>query len=209
MFSYPNSCMNPTSISQYVTTMRLSPKKKRRKYSNDGQHINANSQCLSNNPTSNFNISIIDRVLDLNKYDKTTGLYTLCRDWVNATTSINDSVKQTTDENDEKMMEVDEVADSYFITKLPEPIKENPLPITIKDLNESIKVNIRVSEKSDLELIKALNVNEDETIQTHALLKLHMNRWKSARKEWVNFYAESNKPYKNSMDILNSILEDI
>ena len=36
-----------------------------------------------------------------------------------------------------------------------------------------------------------------------------MNRWKSARKEWINFYNETNRPYKNSFTILNSIIEDM
>lgn len=194
----------------------LSPKKKKRKYSVDNNNLStgANSSQSSNNkPNSaslnaNKTINIIDRVLDLSKYDRNTGLYTLSREWINATTSVSDKA------NSRKLstpMEVEESKtksgqeSSFYVTELPGPIKvENQ--ICTKQVNENIKENIRSSEANDMDLIKSLNV--DEIMQTHALLKLHVNRWKQARKEWVNYYNNTNVPYKNSYDTLKSIYEE-
>jgi len=218
MFSYNKEChdnFTNSTISGY-DTRRISPKKKKRKYSVDG--LSATQNGTNNSQSSNFSISIIDRVLDLNKYDQNTGLYKLARDWINATTSISDSnkkVKMSDDNHGDKLMDVDidmngqkNEESSYFINNLPNPLVDEKKP-SIAVLNENIKLNIRSSENSDIDLIKTLNINEDDSIQTHALLKLHMNRWKSARKEWINFYNETNRPYKNSLTILNSIIEDM
>ena len=79
--------------------------------------------------------------------------------------------------------------------------------VTIEQLNENIKVNIRSSEESDIELIKRLNV--DDELEMHALLKLHVNRWKMAKQEWFNYYSIQSKPYENSYQKLKAIFEDI
>lgn len=155
-----------------------SPRKKRRKYSNESLNGTSNDtggQChvLSRNQTNN--ISIIDRVLDLNKYDSNTGLYSLCRDWINATTSVTETNRV------DQAMELEEMGTSetskssgYFIKELPEAAKDMDQP-SICELNEGIRVNIRSSQETDMEVIKALNVSEDQKIQTHALLKLHVS----------------------------------
>lgn len=210
MFSYTNTNTNTDtnlSHSQHDSRQRLSsPKKKRRKYSNETSASTSGhslSSSVGRTQTSNLNISIIDRVIDLNKYDKHTALYTLCRDWINATTSIAVDSTQPTEE----IIDLG-THDTDTITALPDPVQDEITEtMSIASLNERIRTEIRASEKSDLELIKTLKVNNDDAIQTHALLKLHMNRWKSVRKEWVGFYAEKNRPYKNSLDILNTIFE--
>lgn len=172
-----------STVSQYDNSSSRrsisSPRKKRRKYSNESLNGTSNGsgsgQChaLSRNQTNN--ISIIDRVLDLNKYDSNTGLYSLCRDWINATTSVSETNKVY------QAMEVEEMGTSetsknsgYFIKELPEAAKDMDQP-SICELNERIRVNIRSSQQSDMEVIKALNVSDDQEIQTHALLKLHVN----------------------------------
>ncbi|CAF0841037.1 unnamed protein product [Brachionus calyciflorus] len=186
-----------------------SPRKKRRKHSVDNLNGNISPSGLSQNVSTtqqNQNqttINIIDRVLDLSKYDKDTGLYTLTRDWMNATTLVNDSklLKKEFVQNDEPIRN----ENSYYINKLPEPNKDQET-MSIDELNQDIKRNIKSSEKSDLDLIDSLNV--DEFMQTHALLKLHVNRWKQTRKKWLNYYSDSNRPYKNSYDCLKSIFEE-
>ena len=76
-------------------------------------------------------------------------------------------------------MDTEEVEDgpekerNYFVRELPRPEMDGT-QATIGELNEAIGVNIRASQDSDLELIKALDVNHDQEIQTHALLKLHV-----------------------------------
>lgn len=182
MFSYNDGCHDYFTNSSLsgCDTHRISPKKKKRKYSGDSFISNTNGTNISQG--SNFSISIIDRVLDLNKYNQNTGLYTLARDWINATTSISDSnkkIKISDDNDDDKIMDIDlnghkNEENSYFINKLPCPLIDKHTP-SIDALNESIKLNIRSSESSDIDLIKTLNVNEDDSIQTHALLKLHVS----------------------------------
>lgn len=155
-----------------------SPRKKRRKYSNESLNGASNSsggQCnvLSRNQTNN--ISIIDRVLDLNKYDGNTGLYSLCRDWINATTSVSDTDKVEQAVRVEEMETSDaSQTDGYSIKELPEPVQDMDRP-SIHELNEGIRVNIRSSQGSDMDVIKALDVNDGQEIQTHALLKLHVS----------------------------------
>ena len=214
MFGY-----NSQNVSSYER--RIAPKKKKRKYSIEGSN-NANFNFGSSNESMNNNLSIniIDRVLDLSKYNKETGLYTLCRDWINATTSLNDSTRTNSEQNknnhfsknnmdnSQKLSNSTESYDDslFYISKLPEPQKmKEP---TIKSLNQNIQINIRGSEREDLNLIEALNLN-DEMVQTHALLKLHVNRWKSVRKEWSKYYDKTNQPYRNSQDVLKSIYEDV
>ena len=189
---------------------RISPKKKKRKYSVEAPV--SNQFVVNPPPTANLNINIIDRVLDLNKYDKNTPMYTLCRDWINATTSISEqqpNVISTCLGSDEEKLIVDQ-ADGT-ITQLPNPISSQLIEGAdrIHDLNENIKNKIRLSEKNDLELLKSLNVNADDSVmQTHALLRIHVNRWRMVRREWTNFYKDTNKPYQHSLNILKSIFED-
>lgn len=179
-----------------------SPKKKKRKHSVDNCAVNSNRADRSASIAGNNTINIIDRVLDLSKYDKETGLYTLSRDWINATTMVS----ETKNANKESIMsDTDQHNNDYFIYSLPGPISELQTQ-DIRVLNEDIQKSIRTSEKSDLDLISGLNV--DEYIQTHALLKLHVNRWKQARNKWLSFYKDSNRAYKDSYSCLKSILEE-
>ena len=206
MFNHQSGYLNSAD------NRRISPKKKKRKYSVEAP---VNNQFVANTsskqPSANLNINIIDRVLDLNKYDKNTGMYTLCRDWINATTSISEqpNVASSSLGSDEEKIVIDQ-ADGT-ITQLPNPISSELIEGTdrINDLNENIKNKIRLSEKNDLELLKSLNVNADDSVmQTHALLRIHVNRWRMVRKEWTNFYKDTNKPYQHSLNILKSIFED-
>lgn len=180
-----------------------SPKKKKRKHSVDNCAINSNRANQSAlKTTGNNTINIIDRVLDLSKYDKETGLYSLSRDWINATTMVSD-IKNTNKES--VISATDQQNNDYFIYSLPGPNRDHKSQ-DIRMLNEEIQKSIRSSEKSDLNLISSLNV--DEYMQTHALLKLHVNRWKQARNKWQSYYKDSNKAYEDSYCCLKSILED-
>ena len=163
-------------------------------------------------------VNVVDRVLDVNAYTKDTPLYTMCRDWIHATDTVSsDPSKQSSPSSSaSKQANAKLVENSTFVTKLPDPVPLNSLQdntdsdeynVDIEQLNENIKTHIRSSEHTDLELIEKLNV--DEVIQSHALLKLHVNRWKAARREWFNYYAVQNRPYENSYHALKSIFEDI
>ena len=142
----------------------------------------------------------------------------MCRDWIHATDTVSiDPSKQSSPSSSASKQANAKLADnSNAVTKLPDPIPLTSLQdsmdsdeynVDIEQLNENIKTHIRSSEHSDLELIEKLNV--DEVIQSHALLKLHVNRWKAARREWFNYYAVQNRPYENSYHALKSIFEDI
>ncbi|RNA42325.1 lin-37 -like protein [Brachionus plicatilis] len=180
-----------------------SPKKKKRKHSVDNCAANANRKNQSSGSgASNTTINIIDRVLDLGKYEKDTGLYTLSRDWINATTMVSDVkfAKKEPIQSDQGQRN-----DEYFIFRLPGPESQIQTQ-NIQELNEDIGKTVRMSEKNDLDLIASLNV--DENLQTHALLKLHVNRWKQSRSKWLNYYKSSNKAYKDSYQCLKSIFEE-
>jgi hypothetical protein len=177
MYNLNNGNFSTVSVQyqEYSNNSRRSigsPKKKRRKYSNESLNVawNSNNSALSRNQTNN--ISIIDRVLDIDKYNRSTGLYSLCRDWINATTSVSDC-NRTVSMDTEEVEGGPEKERSYFVRELPRPEMDGT-QATIGELNEAIGVNIRASQDSDLELIKALDVNHDQEIQTHALLKLHV-----------------------------------
>ncbi len=136
-------------------------------------------------------------------------MYKLCRGWMNASTNtIDKKNEKNVESEDENIDDLEVGADEldHFITKLPEPIKLKS-NLTIEQVNANIKNEIRVTTQSDMELIKSLNVND--VIQTHALLKLHVNRWKLSRIEWLKYHNEKNKPFKNSHDVLRSIFEEI
>lgn len=191
-----------------------SPRKKKRKYSIESG--NSSSNIVSNSTsktTQNLSINIIDRVLDLSKYKKNIGLYELSRNWINATTSINNNKNNNNNDNLVNKSSINLMQqDSSYVKSLPDPdcsIIINNEKAKIQELNENIKLNIRSSEASDIELINSLSIKPDDyLIQTHALLKLHVNRFKAARKEWLNYYKKTNDAYKNSRDILKSIYED-
>ena len=63
---------------------------------------------LATRISSNKTINIIDRVLDLSKYDSQTSVYTLSRDWINATTSLNYDLNNKTKhhQNVEKLLNI-------------------------------------------------------------------------------------------------------
>lgn len=198
-----------------------SPKKKKRKYSVDNNAIstNINQQSTSSSRfghhNSSLSINIIDRVLDLSKYNQKTGLYTLSRAWINATTSLNSDTTtfnhKSSDLINKNFSTSDNITDDFYVTSLPEPDKqETNNSDKIKKLNENIEVNIRSNEKADMDIIDSLSLSSDDYLmQTHALLKLHVNRWKSARKEWLNYYKKSNEAYKKSYNVLKGIYEDV
>ena len=176
----------------------------------------------STNAAAIRSINIVDRVIDMSKYTKSTTLYTMCRDWTNASTSLtitnnldSSSVatspfKSTSPKQGEKKSSSQEAASAKDVIALPDPVldeNDDEYNISIEQLNENIRLNIRSSEESDIELIKRLNV--DDELETHALLKLHVNRWKMAKREWFNYYSVQSKPYENSYQTLKSIFEDI
>lgn len=95
---------NQHHLSNFDRKSVLSPKKKKRKYSvdnnntinnlslaNNSSSLSSNRANSESNTATNKTFNIIDRVLDLSKYNKDTGLYTLSRDWINATTSVNEA----------------------------------------------------------------------------------------------------------------------
>ena len=146
-------------------------------------------------------VNIIDRVIDFSKYKEDTSLYSLCRDWTRATEKLNSDM-------DKSSMASETEKDSSETNQLPIP-SEPPrdIGLEIAKLNETIQSKVRSSEDSDLDLIKVLNV--DETTEVHALLKLHVNRWKSSRKEWLRYYETSNERYKETRDKLKSMFKGI
>ncbi len=162
----------------------MPPRKKRRKYTNDPSNIEdfAENTLVNDEDTNHqlankyLNMSIIDRVLDFNKYNENTSLYSLCRDWINATASNRDNkIQQTTGNNQsEEQEDIGQTESSYLINKLPEPADDQE-NLSIKDLNEKIRAEIRASENTDLDLIKTLDVDNDVSMQTHVLLKLHVS----------------------------------
>ena len=133
------------------------------------------------------------------------------RSWINATTSVStDSDSKTiqlANKSNNNDLDSNEGSNSHFITSLPKPSRQEIVP-SVEEINEKIKTNIRTSENFDMDIINSLNVSPDDSIQTHALLKLHVNRWKATRKEWINYYKATNESYKNSYDLLKSIYEE-
>ncbi len=84
--------------SQEENRKLMPPSKKRRKYTNEPSNIdellidnNSHDETSHQDSSNIFCLNIMDRVLDLNKYNEKTTLYSLCRDWINATASIADS----------------------------------------------------------------------------------------------------------------------
>lgn len=92
---------------------------------------------------------------------------------------------------------------------LPDPSQNEEIEVNLKaieELNSNLAEKVRSSQSDDMEIIKSLNV--DDQLQAHALLKLHVNRWKVARKEWARFYKDTNSRYKDSEDLLKAIYEE-
>ena len=224
------------NLTQQNQKTALSPRKKKRKYSSDNNNIHntlafsftnfaekqirpnsvlssaVRSSSSSIKQISNKPANIVDRVLDLSKYNTETGLYTLTRDWINASASVNNNKCETsnnsveTNISDPMNMESDNA--TGFITCLPDP---EPLgdqdTLEIDLLNEQIKKEIRVNQNADLEILDALNLDDFST--SHALLKLHVDRWKQCRRKWISYYEQTNRPYKSSLDTLKSIFEEM
>ena len=208
--------MSPTMISSNIetTTTTTTPNKP---ITSDSfisticsmQKLSNSSFTRNNSNQSIRSLNILDRVLDTSKYTANTTLYTMCRDWTNATGSINDSPNSSLKQQQPSPKQ--DKKSSQDVTVLPEPLCDDDgdefSNVTIEQLNENIKVNIRSSQESDIELIKRLNV--DDELGMHALLKLHVNRWKMAKREWFNYYSVQSKPYENSYQTLKAIFEDI
>jgi hypothetical protein len=181
-------------------------------------NIFSQSSSGSNNNKNNNNrtVNLVDRVIDISKYTQNTTLYTMCKDWTNASGTINQKTQSSPIKKDILDSTTASTANSNtMITKLPDPVALNHLDedfnefnVSIGELNDNIKVNIRSSEESDLDLIKQLHV-DDINLETHALLKLHVNRWKLVKREWFNYYNLQSKPYQNSYETLKSIFEDM
>ena len=90
-------------------------------------------------------------------------------------------------------------------------------------MNAHIGRTVRASVSTDMDLIATTlsslvsqqqqsqpqSAAKKELMQTHALLKLHVNRWRSCRKEWHKYTQHANARYKNSHDLLKSIFEDM
>ena len=156
-------------------------------------------------------INIVDRVMDISKYTQHTPLYAMCRDWMSASASVVEPLppKLASPRSENLKISEDSTSD---VTSMPEPTPLSDEMIdescaSIEHVNEHIRANIRSSQECDLDLIKRLNV--DEVLETHALLKLHVNRWKLAKREWFNYYSVQSKPYENSYLKLKSIFEDV
>lgn len=99
---------------------------------------------------------------------------------------------------------------SELITKLPDPVEgvtEKNSNSTIQKLNNRLEKTLRQTQINDIDIVNSLNV-DDQVIQNHALLKLHVNRWKIARKEWNSLYKQSNARYSETEKILTSIFEE-
>jgi hypothetical protein len=157
-----------------------SPKKKKRKYSTE------TSQQQHSDHTS---INIIDRVLDFSKYKKHTGLYTLCRDWLHATTSTSDP-PSTSFKQGKSFGKTETSASANDIKSLPLPKNA---------LKKERKKQMRKS-NDDMETGGMSNTDD--------LLKSHLVRWKAIRRECMVCYKNDSLPYKESLDILKSIYED-
>jgi hypothetical protein len=196
------------SITDNLDTTRksapLSPKKKRRKYNSDNNN-SPNESLTSVGSIMDLSenrhcIKLIDRTVNVGKYRNDAGLYELAREWLNS--------KDTFSDSDKVYNKIEQNDDGQFVFKLPDPEPDLNAQLNIQVLNEKIKENIRSSEKNDLVIIEHLN-QTDQTIQTHALLKLHLNRWRATRNQWIQFYNIKNKPYNNSLRELKSIYEGL
>lgn len=94
---------------------------------------------------------------------------------------------------------------------MPGPVQTSTEPITnteIEELNKKLEKTVRQTQMNDLEIVNSLKV-DDQMTQTHALLKLHVNRWKTVRQEWNLLYKKSNARYIESENILKSIFEEL
>ena len=180
--------------SYFKNTDRNSPKKKKRKHSD------------INNYHDSTSINVFDRVLDFSKYKSNTVLYVLCRDWINATTSVSSSQRHSkhfrNDFNDINFdlnnQIVNNTSGSNSVKTLNSAIKSLPAPVDIKTEN----VEILKKKTCNFDLNELINGEKNE------LLKNNLARWKNVRKESIkNFHAENSR-YKESYDILKNIYEN-
>lgn len=210
-----------------------SPRKKKRKYSIDNNLSASSSTSIGFNlvnssisEAASRTVNIIDRILDFSKFSNAdqADLYSLSRDWLRATnmeprkkppplSATNNPEPMNIDSanNADEHSQSSTISSDAPVTKLPEPVYTSQ-DVTcsaecIASLNENIAREIRASQEHDMELVDALN--GDQFVETHALLKLHVGRWKKARRKWIEFYHETNKPYQNSSVILKSIFEEM
>jgi hypothetical protein len=175
---------NQTYLKNFERVSISSPKKKKRKHSGDNQLNDSSS------------INIVDRVLEFSKYKSNTVLYVLCRDWINATTSLNSSSrynKQSKNEyNEENLDQNINNKSNYFINSLPSPID---IKLENVDKDKSISYNFDLND-----------IKEDDKI---LLMKKNLERWKNIRKEKIKNHHIENERYKESHDILKNIYETL
>lgn len=185
---------------------RFSPRKKKRKYS-----ITDNQQYELKN------INIVDRVLDFSKYHENTGLYTLCRDWINATTCIDSSNLNNNEitklnmylsssqslTNDSNKFKNQSNEDEINITNDDGSIRQLPIPKET-DIKDVELFNNLIKKINDNDFNENVNVNNK-----NELLKSNLNRWKSVKNEWSNYYRRTGRKYKETYDILKNIYEEI
>lgn len=98
-----------------------------------------------------------------------------------------------------------------YVYKLPDANdqeREVDINTEVKELNDKLGETVRQRQANDLEIVKSLNV-DDPVFQANALLKLHVDRWKTVRREWIQLYNRSNSRYKQSEDVLKSIFEEL
>jgi hypothetical protein len=191
MSSYFNNISFDQSGFKNFNRVTVSPKKKKRKYSGGIHQHDSGS------------INIVDRVLDFSKYKPNTVLYVLCRDWMNATTSLNTnnyqrSNKQLKTELNENLDQTIKTSSASSSSYNKNSIKSLPAPIDIK--NENIEIVKRQSFDFNLNDFKS---NGD----TKELLKMNIAKWKQVRKESIDNFNAENARYKESYDILKNIYE--
>ena len=183
-----NTDFNQAYFKNFERVSISSPKKKKRKHSGDNQQ---------NDGTS---INIVDRVLDFSKYKSNTVLYTLCRDWINATTtSVSSSTgrfnKQSKNDFNFDLTNDEISIKNKIIKSLPAPVADNK--------HESVA---RMEKKK----VFSFNLNEFQNGEQQAvLLRKNVEKWKNVRKESIKNFKAKNERYKESYDILKNIYENI
>ena len=189
----------------------LSPRKaKKRKLSSTDCRAFVNNSSTSNELSKNH-VNIIDRLVDVDKLKADKSLYALTREWLLASTSIQAGKNESNSMQQQKQSDDDDEGDGEedLITKLPEPLSLSCEP-TVKEMNEEIRISIRSTDANDLNLISSLNLSPSKReLETHELLRLHVNRWKATKKEWIKYYEATNLRSRASYDLLKSLYEEI
>ena len=180
--SFNNSSFNHSHFKNFD---RVSPKKKKRKYS-AGIHQHDSGS-----------INIVDRVLDFSKYKPNTVLYVLCRDWMNATTSLNTNYQRPNKQSKQESTETFDLLNTNKSNK--NSVKSLPAPFDIK--NENVEI---VKRKTFDFNLNDFPLTSDDSKE---LLKTNVTRWKNVRKESIDNFNAENARYKESYDILKNIYE--